>query len=138
MSAQAYQEAARQCAGGGLLWLTGEFRAVLVSGEYVPNFAAHTSLAAVAPAARLATSPVPLTGKTSTISGGVAVLDADDMPFGAITTVLPIVGAVLYRVGATEATSPLVAYITGSPFPFVGDSGPVTIKWDALGVLRIG
>lgn len=139
MSAQAYQEAARQCAAGGLLWLTGEFRAVLVSGDYVPNFASHTSLAAVAVGARLSTSPVPLTGKTSTISGGgVAVLDADDLPFGAITTAVPIVGAVLYRVGATEATSPLLAYITGAPFPFVGDSGPITIKWDALGVLRIG
>ena len=138
MSATVYQEAARQCAAGGLLWTTGEFRVVLVSGDYVPNFATHSALAHVAAGARLVTSPVPLTGKTIVASGGVSVLDADDLPFGAVTTGVPIVGAVLYRVGATEATSPLLAYIAGSPFPFTGDSGPVTVKWDALGVLRIG
>ena len=117
---------------GQFNWLTDTIRVLMVdTGAYTVNLSAHEFLSDIPTSARI-TTPVTLTGKTTT--GGAA--DANDVTFSAVSG--PSIEAlIIYRDSGTEATSPLIAYIdTATGLPITPNGGDIIVTWDN-GVNRI-
>jgi len=107
------------------------FRVVMVdtgSGGYTVNTATHTSLADIPATPRSWTSPVSLTGRTTT--GGAA--DANDVTFNSVSASAPTLDAiVIYLDGASDPERKLIAYIdTAAGLPIQPNGGDIIITWD--------
>lgn len=129
-----YDSARAAFAQAQLHWLTDNFSVVLVDTGIYTFSAAHTNLSQISAPARVHTDP--LTGRSVTATGGCA---ASNLSLTALTG--SYVGAiVIYKVGGTEALSPLVAYIDTVPgLPFTPTGGNVLLSWgsSANGIFRL-
>lgn len=107
-------------------WLTDTIKAVMVdTGAYTPNFTTHEFLSDIPSSSRI-TTPVVLTGKTTT--GGAA--DANDVTFPSVSGA-SIETIILYKDTGTEGTSPLIAYIdTATGLPITPNGGDIIVTWD--------
>jgi hypothetical protein len=95
---------------GDIDWAADNIRAVAVdTSDYTVDLATHNALDDVAAGSRVASS-ANLSGKS--VANGVA--DCDDITFTAVAGDT-ISALVIYKVGGTEATSPLIAYIEAGP-----------------------
>ena len=114
-----YDSARQGFLTGDIDWLVDDIRVVLVDSADYTFSAAHTALASVPVAGRVAVSGS-LTGKTAT--AGVA--DADDVSIAGVVGD-SVEALVLYR----HTDGALVAYIDG--LSLTPNGGVVTISWDA-------
>jgi hypothetical protein len=74
-----------------------------------------------------------LSGK-AVVEGASSYFDANDLPWIDIQAGITA-GAVLLKERATDADSPLVAFV---PFPAISTTGgDLTIQWSATGILQI-
>lgn len=107
-------------------WDTDVIKIVLVdAADYVKNLAADQYLSAIAAAGRVATSAA-LAGKT--VAAGVA--DANDVTLSAVTGD-PSEEVVIYKEGAADTSSPLIANIdTATGLPVTPNGGDITVQWD--------
>lgn len=112
--------------GGDIDLATDTIAVVAVDAADYTFSAAHTSMTNV-PAASRVGSPVTLTGKT--ITGGV--FDAADITLAGVTGD-QFEALVVYKVGGTDATSPLIAYLdTGTGLPATPNGNDINIVWSA-------
>ena len=121
-----YTNARKLLLEAGVNWLTDTINAQLIdSAVYAINVNTHVSLADIPPAARVGAA-VTLTGKLT--DGGAA--DAEDTTFVDISG--PTLEAVLlYKVGATEADSPLLVYLDNvTGLPITPNGGDIIVTWD--------
>lgn len=125
MSNQLYDKGREKFAKALINWETDVIKAVLVdTGAYTFN-QTHEFLSDIAGAARISTL-VALSGKTAT--GGAC--DANDVTFPAVsgTTIEAIV---IYKEGASDAASPLLAFIdTATGLPITPNTGDIIVNWD--------
>ena len=122
-----YDSARERFLKGELNWMTDTIKVILVdTGSYTPAFGTHANLADIGPAARISSAPVTLVDKTT--SGGAA--DARDATFPSVSG--PSIEAiVIYKEGADEASSPLIAFIdTGTGLPITPNGGDIIVTWD--------
>lgn len=113
-------------------WLTDNVGYVLVDTNVYTYASTHAAYSAIPVGARIASGT--LSSKTVHSSGG---LKADNISISALTGAY--VGAVvLYKVGGTEAASPLLVYLdTISGLPFAPSGGNVLISWNANGIFKV-
>lgn len=111
---------------GTLSW-SGDLRIVLVDhADDTPVQATDDNLDDILVAARVATSAAAMTALTT--AGGIA--DAADVTLSSVTGD-PAESIVIYKVGGTEATSPLIAMIdTATGLPVTPNGGNITVAWD--------
>lgn len=121
-----YDKGRQRFLEGQFNWLTDTVKVLMVdTGAYTVNLSSHEFLSDVASSARI-TTPVTLTGKTTT--GGAA--DAADVTFSAVSG--PSIEAlIIYKDTGTEATSPLIAFIdTATGLPITPNGGDIIVTWD--------
>lgn len=106
-------------------WETDTIKAVLVDTSAYTFSQSHEFLSSVAVAARISTA-VALSGKTAT--GGAC--DANDVTFASVSG--PSIEAiVIYKEGASDAASPLLAFIdTATGLPITPNTGDIICNWD--------
>lgn len=123
MASGLYDSAREGFLAGDLDWDADTINVVPVdTTDYTVDLSADDYYDDVPVAARIATEET-LTGKTTT--DGVA--DADDVTFASVSGD-PIGALVVYKVGGSEATSPLIAYIEIGPVTPNGSD--ITVVWD--------
>jgi hypothetical protein len=121
-----YDKGRQRFLEGQFNWLTDTIKVLMVdTGAYTPVLASHEFLSDVSNSARI-TTPVTLTGKSTT--GGAA--DAADVTFSAVSG--PSIEAlIIYKDTGVEATSPLIAYIdTATGLPITPNGGDIIVTWD--------
>lgn len=135
-----YDKARESFLNGEIKWTgTGsdEIRVALVTSDYAPDIANHTTLSEVKDSqnrSAILQRSTPLESKTS--DKGVA--DANDVTFSTANnnTGVPagqIKAIVIYKAGPTDSTSKLIAYldqINGLPVNNTASSTDITIHWD--------
>lgn len=116
---------------GGIIWMTADMKAVLLSAAYTVNLASHEFLADLAGAV-VATSPS-LYEKSATL--GVA--DCHDITFGAVTGATCTQMAVFKDTGVA-ATSPLLLHVSSAVgLPAYPNGGDVVVVVDAAGLFKM-
>lgn len=117
----------------GIHWVNDTIRAALVDTTAYTFDAAHEYLSQIPLGARLLTTPL-VNRSVSSIGGCLA----DSLSLSGVTG--SYAGAiVLYKVGGTEATSPLLVYVDTLPgLPFTPSGGAVLISFNtgAGGIFR--
>jgi hypothetical protein len=110
---------------GDIHWLTDTIKAQMIdTADYTVNLDTHEFLSDIPSAARVG-APQTLSGKTST--AGVA--DAEDTTFPTLSGD-SVEALILYKQGASEGASPLIAYIdSGTGLPFTPNGGNVIVQW---------
>jgi hypothetical protein len=130
--ANALYAAFREALLAGTVSLTADDIRVLMvdASSYAPDFASDRSLAHITPGARLGASPT-LTG----CSVSDSIFDADDTLITGLGSATSR-ALVLYRHGASEATSTLIAYVhTG--ITGLTNTPAVNVRWNAAGILDL-
>lgn len=125
MASSLYDKGREKFAKAQINWETDTVKAVLVdTGAYTFN-QSHEFLSDVAGAARISTL-VALAGKTAT--GGAC--DANDLTFPAVSGT-SIEAIIIYKEGASDALSPLLAFIdTATGLPITPNTGDIIVNWD--------
>lgn len=115
-----FYDAARQRASeGGLLFISGTIKAMLVTAAYTPA-SATDSFVAIIPGAAILSRSSALTGKTNT----AGILSADPWTFGFVTAGTVGKYVVIYRDTGLDATSELInCFDTGQNVPVTNDGG---------------
>lgn len=125
MSNQLYDLGREKFAKAQINWETDVIKAVLVDTGAYTFSQAHEFLSSVAVGARIS-SAVALTGK----SAALGACDANDVTFPSVsgTTIEAIV---IYKEGASDAASPLLAFIdTATGLPITPNTGDIICNWD--------
>lgn len=128
-----YGKARQRSTAGGLGWLTGNIKALLVTAAYSPSIDVDEFVADIPSGAILKRSSN-FTSKTNTLG----VLGAD-------TILFPLVAAgnvgfyvVIYRDTGADGTSELIAKDdTGQNFPVTTDGNDISCQWSS-GPNKIG
>jgi hypothetical protein len=112
---------------GGVNWMLDNIRIAMVKNTYTANQFTHTVTGDIG-ANFSAYTNVPVTGKSA--SAGVA--DGDDINFSTGATNGESINAlVIWKGGATPATSQLIAYIdSATGFPLTTNGAPIDIIFD--------
>ena len=112
---------------GEISWNADTIKIALIdTGVYTVDLATHDALDDVPVGARLAISPA-LSSKDTT--DGVA--DAADVTFSLVPVGGDAEAIVIYKEGASEAASPLIAYIdTAIGLPVTPNGGDITVQFD--------
>lgn len=121
-----YDKARKRATEGGLGWLTGNIKCVLVdAADYTASQANDEFLSDVPGAARVATS-ANLANKTNT----AGVCDADDASFTAVSGDQSE-AVVIYRDTGVAGTSELIAYLdTVTGLPITPSGTDIVLVWD--------
>ncbi len=118
-----YDKARQAFLTGGINWSGNTVHAILVESGYVLDSVNHEFLSSVSGGFRVASGA--LSNKSAT--NGVA--DADNITFSAVVGD-PVTAIVLAQIGASDATSRLIAYIDeGSAFPVTPNGNDITVIW---------
>jgi hypothetical protein len=124
-------DSGRQAFAFGLNWSTADIRVLPVSADYVPNFAAHASLADVPVLNRIAPA-VTVPGRAASAGW----LTFTPITFEAVSgTQPPIAGAVFYVYNDDEALTDLL--FLKAPAPVQPNGGDVTYPCPTPGVIRL-
>lgn len=125
MANQIYGKTRQKFLTGGLNWLSGNTKAVLVdTGVYTPNMDTDEFLSDIPVGARVATSGN-LVNKTAVLGAA----DADDITITGVTGAT-VEALVLYVDTGTEATSSLILmWDTASGLVLTPNGGDVVLQW---------
>lgn len=122
MASAIYPKAKENMLSGAINIPSDTIKAVLVDTANYTYSTAHDFYDDVPAGARVGT-PVALTNKS--VTNGV--FDADDTVFTSVTGAT-VEAIIIYKEGAGESSSPLIAYIEGTVTP---NGGNVTVQWDS-------
>jgi hypothetical protein len=128
-----YDKGRQKFLEGSIAWLTDTIKVQFIHSASYPamDLASDEFLSDVPSGARVG-SPQTLGSKTST--AGVA--DGEDCTFPAFTG-SSVDAVLIYKEGAGEGSSPLIAWIdSGTGLPFTPNGGDVVIVWSS-GVSKI-
>lgn len=124
MSARLYNKGKENLLIGNIDMLNNDIVVMLISAEYLPNTAVHSTRADISSSAIIAQATLT---STQVASG---VFDADDVTFATVTgeTITQIVIAQDDRI---DSRALLIALIDDADFlPVVPDGENITIQWD--------
>lgn len=125
-----YDNARKMFLEGQINWMNDTIKVMLIdTGAYTANFVNHKNLSDVATASRISGQVgITLNPATKSTDGGAA--DAGDVTFTSVSG--PSIEAILiYKEGASESTSPLIAFIdTGTGLPITPNGGDIIVTWD--------
>lgn len=134
MAKNFYPKGKEQFAQGNIDFLSDTIKCVVLDGYTYDS--AHDNLDDVTSGFRVATSAA-LSSKT--VTNGV--LDAADVTIADVATGSTIDGVLVYKEGGTEATSPLIAFISeeadADPIATPTNGSDITVTWDAGGICTL-
>lgn len=122
-----YDEARKHFLEGNIDWMGDTIKVYLVSNNgYTVDVANHKNLDDVGSSGRIA-GPVEIVNKAT--AKGAA--DGDDVTFTAVDSPKTINAILIYKEGANEGASPLIAYIdTATGLPITPNGGDIIVTWD--------
>lgn len=132
MTTEIYRALPNRLGLGDLDVLEDDLRVVLLTAAYVFDVD-HATLADIDAGARSAETLADLDSKAWTDDGAQFRLTADPATIPTTPIGDVITQAVLYKKGATELESYLIARYSGTGFPFTTGGGSVTITWNSSG-----
>lgn len=128
-----YGKARQRSTAGGLGWLAGDIKALLVTAVYVPDLAADEFVADI-PSGTILSRSSNFTSKTNTLG----VLNADTILFPLVASGNVGKYVVIYRDTGSDATSELIICDdTGQNFPVTTDGNDISCQWSS-GPNKIG
>jgi hypothetical protein len=140
MSSKLYGQFLSQALNKEIDWDSDTIKVALLTNAYTPNQDAHNYyddvVASQVTGTGYTAGGMTLTNKTNTYipDTDVIVLDAENVTWSSSTITARY--AVIYAVGGTNATSPLIGYVDfGSDQS--SSNGNFTITWDSTGIVRI-
>jgi hypothetical protein len=140
MSSKLYGQFLSQALNKEIDWDSDTIKVALLTNAYTPNQDAHNYyddvVASQVTGTGYTAGGITLTNKTNTYlpDTNVIVLDAENVTWSSSTITARY--AVIYSVGGTNATSPLIGYVDfGSDQS--SSNGNFTITWDSTGIVRI-
>lgn len=126
MSNSLYAQGKERTLNKQIDWKADDIKAVIVSGDYLPNLDADAFLSAIQ--AYTLGQPQTLANKTTTRG----VFDADDVSWLKVAAGATAKAVVLFKDTGEAGTSPLLAYIdTITGFPVATNGSNVTVQWDS-------
>jgi hypothetical protein len=140
MASKLYGQFLSQALNKEIDWDTDTIKVALLTNAYTPNQDTHNYyddvVASQVTGTGYTAGGLTLTNKTNTYvpDTNTIILDAENVTWSSSTITARY--AVIYSVGGTNATSPLIGYVDfGSDQS--SSNGNFTITWDATGIVRI-
>lgn len=121
-----YDKARKRAVEGGLGWVTGNIKALLVSALYVPNLATDEFVSTIVASGGILKRSSNFTTKTDT----AGVMNADTITFPLVASGNVGKYVVIYRDTGVDATSELIICDdTGQNFPVTTDGNDISCQW---------
>lgn len=140
MSSKLYGQFLSQALNKEIDWDSDTIKVALLTNAYTPNQDTHNYyddvVASQVTGTGYTAGGLTLTNKTNTYvpDTNTIILDAENVTWSSSTITARY--AVIYSVGGTNATSPLIGYVDfGSDQS--SSNGNFTITWDSTGIVRI-
>lgn len=129
-----YDKARKRSVEGGLGWLTGNIKALLVSASYTPDLANDEFVSTIVSSGGI----LQRSGNFTTKTDPAGILNADTITFPLVPTGNVGKYVVLYRDTGADATSELIICDdTGQNFPVTTDGADISCQWSS-GPNKIG